>query len=110
MRQPASIFSSALSARSSSVAPGLATRRRPLGSKVISGLPACCARAASSACPPRRTGGGVLACSMNVASLRHVRTSHTAASTHTTARSPHTNHAVVSLPVSVPANTLDAYQ
>jgi hypothetical protein len=47
---------------------------------------------------------------MNTASLRHVRTSHTAAATHTIPRSPHTNHAVVSLPVSVPASTFDAYQ
>ena len=47
---------------------------------------------------------------MNTASLRQVRTSQTAASSHTSARSAQTNQALFGSPVSVCDSTLAAYQ
>jgi len=76
---------------------------------VISGSPSCCARAAASALAPRRTGGALVACSTNSASLRQVRTSQTAAAAQTATRSAHSN-ADTLVPNSVCASTGAEYQ
>src|SRR5581483_9505527 len=110
IRQPDSIPVSAFSSMSSSVAPGLATSRSPLGAIVTSGLPPRAARAAAR--PPAPTFGAASASAWvaftNSRSLSRLRTTQPAASAQTTPRIAHTN--ALELLNQVSASVFGAYQ